>query len=745
MNKTLDATHLKIIAIISMVIDHFAWGFIDFYSWQGQFLHVCGRLTIPIMCFFIAQGYSKTSNLRRYVGRMVTFWLISVVPFYLFFHEEYDYRQNIIFDLLLGLLFLIVLDSKKLSRWKKVLISILLFAVSLTVGGWPVLPMVYIAIFYFVKNWKSQVKWFCIATVTLVLFMMGAIALNQMYHFSHYNWIWYEKTYFLGFMLALPLLARYNGQKGSYPVGRYFFYCFYPIHFLVLYAFKQMYHVYSGYTVYVTLQILTLVLAMYVIYKMLQERPSKAQTGSLLFGCAAIVYMFGFLLEVTTTTLSGAYQAVKVEYFGECFVVIGFTLFFSEFCKIKLSKLVYLVEYIISFVFMYLLFTTRVNHIFYKDMRIVDSVPHSRLVLEYGPGFYAFFGYLGILSILTILIYCKYMKHCTNLEKKRIRLIIYAIACPWFPLIIRASGITGGYEVSFLGVAASSLLIMTALVRYGYLDSVQLAGTNALFNANEGLMVIDTSNQILYCNKRLNEWFPEAVKYGNAADYLDINTILHGNALRITLNNCICDIISEPIIEMNETQGYLIRIMDMTEHYQKLDQAEKSAHIDALTGLWDRELFKLTMMEYLKDNGNGTMFMMDIDNFKGINDNYGHDTGDKVLITLGKTLRQICGEVHICCRIGGDEFGLFLKGITASNDIRNYSEKISSLYKQLIAETNPQVKSSISIGGTVIDDESLNITSDSFEEIYCSADKAMYVAKNGGKDRYFVNRFVENV
>lgn len=138
MNKTLDASHLKIIAIISMVIDHFAWGFLDFYSWQGQLLHVCGRLTIPIMCFFIAQGYSKTSNLRRYVGRMVTFWLISIVPFYLFFHEEYDYRQNIIFDLLLGLLFLICLNSKKLVLWHKILISVLLFTVSLTVGGWPV-------------------------------------------------------------------------------------------------------------------------------------------------------------------------------------------------------------------------------------------------------------------------------------------------------------------------------------------------------------------------------------------------------------------------------------------------------------------------------------------------------------------------------------------------------------------------------------------------------------------------------
>lgn len=93
MKKSFDATQLKIIAIISMVIDHIARGFMDFYTWQAQILHVCGRLTIPIMCFFIAQGYRKTTNPGRYVFRLVLFWLVSVVPFYLFFHKEYEYRQ----------------------------------------------------------------------------------------------------------------------------------------------------------------------------------------------------------------------------------------------------------------------------------------------------------------------------------------------------------------------------------------------------------------------------------------------------------------------------------------------------------------------------------------------------------------------------------------------------------------------------------------------------------------------------
>lgn len=741
MKKSFDATQLKIIAIISMVIDHIAWGFMDFYTWQAQILHVCGRLTIPIMCFFIAQGYRKTSNLGRYVSRLVLFWLVSVVPFYLFFHKEYEYRQNIIFDLLLGLLFLICMDSRKLAKWQKVCCCMVLLVISAVIGGWPVLPILYICIFYFQKGWKNKTKWFCMTTVGLVVFMMISIALNQVCHFSHYDWIWYEKTYFLGFMLALPLLKRYNGKKGTYPLGKYFFYCFYPAHFLVLYIFQQMYQAYSSFFIYIVLQMVTMLIAMYVVYRMLQVKPSKAQAGSVLFGSAAVVYMLGFLIEITSDSLSAVYQAVKVEYFGECFVVLGFTCFFAEFCRIRIPKWIYYIEIIVFLGCMYLIFTTMDNHIFYQSMSMDETGAYPRLVLEYGAGFYIFVSYFGILCVAALIIMWSHMKQSTRLGKTRIRMMIYAVFCPWLPLVIRATGITGGYEVSFLGIIGGAYCIMKALVKYGYFDSVQQAGTNALFNANEGLMVIDTTDRILYYNKRLKEWFPKAAKYEKASKYMNIRNILQDKGRRIEVGSSICDMRAEPIVEIGEIQGYLIRIIDMTEHYDRLEQAEKSAHIDALTGLWDRELFKLTMLEYLQNGGKGTMFMMDVDNFKGINDHYGHDIGDKVLITLGSTLQQVCAREHLCCRIGGDEFGVFLKDVTGRAQVREYAERMGEVYKEKIAKLDGEVISSISIGGAVVrrrlDYNRKNI----FEDIYRRADEAMYESKKKGKDTWFVKEF----
>ena len=237
---SLNKTQLQIIAIVAMVIDHIAWAFLDFWTPAAQALHVIGRLTIPIMCFFIAEGYRKTHNLRRYTDRLVTFALISILPFYMFFHEEYGFRQNIMFDHLLSLLMLMVLEHKRLNKWLKVLLVILIFAVSMTIAGWPITPQLFTLAFYYGKTFKDKVKWFVIADLSTVIFIAAFAVLNGIYHFAPYDWTWYNRFYLLGFLLALPIIKLYNGQKGGTRYGRFFFYIFYPIHLLVLAFIKYL-------------------------------------------------------------------------------------------------------------------------------------------------------------------------------------------------------------------------------------------------------------------------------------------------------------------------------------------------------------------------------------------------------------------------------------------------------------------------------------------------------------------------
>ncbi len=81
--KRLNSNILKIIAIIAMTSDHLAWAI-----WQGfstnpaaVIMHLLGRLTCPIMCYFVAEGYYYTKNLKKYIGRMFLFAAISHFPY----------------------------------------------------------------------------------------------------------------------------------------------------------------------------------------------------------------------------------------------------------------------------------------------------------------------------------------------------------------------------------------------------------------------------------------------------------------------------------------------------------------------------------------------------------------------------------------------------------------------------------------------------------------------------------------
>ena len=235
---SLDRTQLKLIAIISMVIDHVAWGFVETNSPLGQFMHVLGRFTIPIMSFFIVEGFRKTRDLRQYFYRLAEGAALSIIPFYLFFGEEYGYRQNIIFDYLIGLSMLTILEKTKLPKPVKGLLVALLFVVSATVGGWIITPSMFILAFYYGRTFKEKAKWFIAADLITVAFLVSAILLNNEYHFSHYDWVWWDKFYLLGFMLALPLLYLYNGEKGSDKPGSRFYYMFYPVHLLILWILK---------------------------------------------------------------------------------------------------------------------------------------------------------------------------------------------------------------------------------------------------------------------------------------------------------------------------------------------------------------------------------------------------------------------------------------------------------------------------------------------------------------------------
>ncbi|WP_243431710.1 GGDEF domain-containing response regulator [Clostridium botulinum] len=145
----------------------------------------------------------------------------------------------------------------------------------------------------------------------------------------------------------------------------------------------------------------------------------------------------------------------------------------------------------------------------------------------------------------------------------------------------------------------------------------------------------------------------------------------------IKINNEIrsVEIYKTPVLDIgNEVIGITSALIDITDIKEAQRKIKKQAFTDALTQISNRT----ALYDYMKnesDYSNIGMMLVDIDNFKDINDYYGHNFGDKVIVHVANELKKICNDAFIC-RFGGDEFLAVFKGVENENIICDKAEKI---------------------------------------------------------------------
>ena len=149
---------------------------------------------------------------------------------------------------------------------------------------------------------------------------------------------------------------------------------------------------------------------------------------------------------------------------------------------------------------------------------------------------------------------------------------------------------------------------------------------------------------------------------------------------------------------------------------------------DHLTKLYARRFLDRFVENALEHDETGMFLLLDIDNFKEINDTYGHQTGDEVLVQIANQLKSLIGTRGICARWGGEELAVYM-----SNLLEDESLKIAGqIVKSIPFVTNPKV--TISAGlvswtrGSLLE----------YREIFLQADMALYAAKNNGKNQFFM-------
>ena len=119
---------------------------------------------------------------------------------------------------------------------------------------------------------------------------------------------------------------------------------------------------------------------------------------------------------------------------------------------------------------------------------------------------------------------------------------------------------------------------------------------------------------------------------------------------------------------------------------REVSDIKSKSYQDALTGLWNRAYTENAVNEMISQGKKGALFMLDMDNFKAVNDNYGHIAGDETLKIFAGTLKKFAGEGDVLCRIGGDEFMIFVKDVTEKSELGSRAAEIISGFQKKFAE-----------------------------------------------------------
>lgn len=177
---------------------------------------------------------------------------------------------------------------------------------------------------------------------------------------------------------------------------------------------------------------------------------------------------------------------------------------------------------------------------------------------------------------------------------------------------------------------------------------------------------------------------------------------------------------------------------DITERKESEKMLEHIAHYDALTDLPNRALLAdrlhLSMAHARRDQSNVIIAYLDLDGFKEINDMYGHDVGDHLLISVSRKMKSILREEDSIARLGGDEFVIVLNDFADVHASTELIERILNIISKPVSFKNLSLKVSASIGITFYP-QSRDVDAD---QLLRQADQAMYQAKLLGKNRYHI-------
>ena len=465
------------------------------------------------------------------------------------------------------------------------------------------------------------------------------------------------------------------------------------------------------------------------------------------------VYIFGYGMELVSETIEFKMAFNHFQYFGIPFISSGWAFLAHRYRNpdLKLKKgIVFLLLLIPLTVFVSVqLFYYTDCTLYYTEAFIDGSYrlfgnEFPVLILGKGPLYYLGTSYNMVMILYATYVYYKTFTKTTGAQKHQTFLLtICSLLSMIIPMLSFISNQTMGIDLAVYIITILGYVILYSLLKYEFLYLTPSAHQQAFETASEKMYLFDDKLELISWNKAVKEdnIYKEIVQYRmKGEDFFQneeiIDSIKEGVPYSLNVNDKHYVIETIPVVsKKGKKDGYIVKFNDMTSYIERIEKLDYQASHDELTDIYNRRAFLEIGAEFINKAGaeriDFSVMMIDLDDFKNINDTYGHPFGDEVLKGVVKAIRESLEPNDILCRYGGEEFIAIAKNIS-HEQAAVVAEKIRSRIEKKVFKINDEVVSTkVSIGACLsYHDNPLTI-----EEYIKNADDALYVSKRKGKNK----------
>jgi diguanylate cyclase (GGDEF)-like protein/PAS domain S-box-containing protein len=502
--------------------------------------------------------------------------------------------------------------------------------------------------------------------------------------------------------------------------------------------------------------ILSSIILVGLILYSLQFRHSKTGQAFLVLMACAAVWTIGFVFETAAVDLSAKILLAKLEFIGITFIPLAWVMLVMNFNRQPLSKWTIIALAVIPVLTNVVIWTNPLHHWFMGTpfLQTADA-PFPILYLDYQFWFYfihAPTGYLYLLVAVYLLI-SQFRKMDTVYRTQSILLMI-AIILPLSADILYVLGFSPlkHYNYTPAIFSISGMILAWALFRYHFLDLIPLARDAVVESLHDGVIVLDIKGRIVDINPAARyilkssdqRLVGSAVQNSQEQIFRKIGALLKTapSQVDIEIQGGSKQYYEVGITDVKDQQGdvlgKVITLHDITERTLLFKKVETLAFQDSLTGIDNRRHFiSLCKREIYRMRRSGgrpaAVVMIDLDNFKTINDTYGHACGDQVLIDFTRAIQSHLRTLDIFGRVGGEEFALFLVDVNREEALEILERLRVSVESVQIQVNGKELKITASFG--MVSSDQMRLEDLEIEKLLTLADQALYRAKEAGRNR----------